>query len=177
VFVVTTLDHLEWPPSPANTAQEARTRCCACTATARRRNRKADEMPLKRSRRVFLTWLVVSMFHLDRSRCIPRSANAQTANGTIVGIVQDSNGSILVSARVTIEPTSRQAATNDQGQFRVSDLPARRLYSHYFLCRVAPSTLSVKVQSGQVATVNQTLEGGVWRRYRDGERGASPGRG
>jgi hypothetical protein len=38
--------------------------------------------------------------------------------------VQDAGGSILKSARVTIEPTGRQAATNDQGQYRIWDIPA-----------------------------------------------------
>jgi TonB-dependent receptor len=88
----------------------------------------------------------------------PQSANSQTQNGTIVGTVQDAGGSILVSARITIEPTGRQTATNDQGQFRVSDLPAGDYTVTVSYVGFAPSTLSVKVQSGQVATVNQTLK-------------------
>jgi TonB-dependent receptor len=113
-------------------------------------------MPLK-SRRVFLTWLLVSCFTLLLA-VYPQSANSQTQNGTIVGTVQDAGGSILVSARITIEPTGRQTATNDQGQFRVSDLPAGDYTVTVSYVGFAPSTLSVKVQSGQVATVNQTLK-------------------
>ena len=114
-------------------------------------------MPLKSNRRVFLTWLLVSCL-TSLVAVHPRSANAQMQNGTIVGTVQDAGGSILVSARITIAPTGRQAATNDQGQFRVSDLPAGDYTVTVSYVGFAPSTLSVKVQSGQVATVNQTLK-------------------
>src|ERR1700761_2899850 len=114
-------------------------------------------MFLKTSRRIFLAWLILSCFIL-LVLTHPRSANAQTQNGTIVGTVQDAGGSILVSARITIEPTGRQAATNDQGQFRVSDLPAGDYIVTVSYVGFAPSILSVKVQSGQVATVNQTLK-------------------
>jgi TonB-dependent receptor len=114
-------------------------------------------MFLKTSRRIFLAWLILSCFIL-LVVTHPRSANAQTQNGTIVGTVQDAGGSILVSARITIEPTGRQAATNDQGQFRVSDLPAGDYIVTVSYVGFAPSTLPVKVQSGQVATVNQTLK-------------------
>src|ERR1700692_3534542 len=49
---------------------------------------------------------------------------AQSGSGAITGTVQDANGSILVSAKVTVEPSGRQAASNDQGQFRITNLPA-----------------------------------------------------
>ena len=114
-------------------------------------------MFLKTSRHAFLTWLILSCFIL-LVVMHPRSANSQTQNGTIVGTVQDAGGSILVSARITIEPTGRQTATNDQGQFRVSDLPAGDYTVTVSYVGFAPSTLSVKVQTGQVATVNQTLK-------------------
>src|SRR5258707_15227219 len=81
--------------------------------------------------------------------------NAQTQTGSIVGTVQDVAGSILVSAKITIEPTGRQTATNDQGQFRISNLPAGDYTVNVSYVGFAPSTVSVKLQSGQVATVNQ----------------------
>jgi TonB-dependent receptor len=86
--------------------------------------------------------------------------NAQTQTGSIVGTVQDVAGSILVSAKITIEPTGRQTATNDQGQFRISNLPAGDYTVNVSYVGFAPSTVSVKLQSGQVATVNQTLQVG-----------------
>ena len=61
-------------------------------------------------------FFILLLFH-------PPLANAQAQTGTIAGTVQDAGGSILVSAKITIEPIGRQAATNDQGQFRIADLP------------------------------------------------------
>jgi TonB-dependent receptor len=86
--------------------------------------------------------------------------NAQTQTGSIVGTVQDVAGSILVSAKITIEPTGRQTATNDQGQFRIANLPAGDYTLNVSYVGFAPATISVKLQSGQVATVNQTLKVG-----------------
>jgi TonB-dependent receptor len=86
--------------------------------------------------------------------------NAQTQTGSIVGTVQDVAGSILVSAKITIEPTGRQTATNDQGQFRIANLPAGDYTLNVSYVGFAPATMSVKLQSGQVATVNQTLKVG-----------------
>jgi TonB-dependent receptor len=86
------------------------------------------------------------------------SLKGQTQTGSIVGTVQDSGGSILKSARITIEPTGRQAATNDQGQFRISDLPAGDYTVTISYIGFAPSIVTVTIQNGQVATVNQTLK-------------------
>ncbi len=86
------------------------------------------------------------------------SLKAQTQAGSIVGTVQDVGGSILVSAKITLEPTGRQTATNDQGQFRIADLPAGDYTVTISYVGFAPSTIPVKVQSGQLATVNPTLQ-------------------
>jgi len=85
-------------------------------------------------------------------------AKAQTQTGSIVGTVQDAGGSVLVSAKITIDPTARQAATNDQGQFRIADLPAGDYTVTVSYVGFSPSTVPVKVLSGQVVTVNQTLK-------------------
>ena len=52
----------------------------------------------------------------------------------------------------------RQVATNDQGQFRITDLPAGDYTLTASYIGFAPSTTNVKLQSGQVATVNATLQ-------------------
>src|SRR5258708_16915741 len=100
-------------------------------------------MPLKRSKRVSLTWLVVSGFILLVA-VPPRSVSAQTQNGTIVGTVQDLGGSVLASAKITIVPAARQAATNDQGQFRIADLPAGDYTVTVSYVGFSPSTMPVK---------------------------------
>ena len=49
---------------------------------------------------------------------------AQVGTGTITGTIQDSAGSVFVSAKVALEPSERQVATDDQGEFRIANLPA-----------------------------------------------------
>jgi len=49
---------------------------------------------------------------------------AQTGNGAIAGTAQDSAGSALIGARVVVQPTGRETASDNQGNFRISDLPA-----------------------------------------------------
>jgi TonB-dependent receptor len=88
----------------------------------------------------------------------PQPLKAQTQTGSVVGTVQDVGGSILVSAKITVQPTGRQAATNDQGQFRIADLPPGDYTVAISYVGFAPSTVTVKVLSGQVATVNPTLQ-------------------
>ncbi len=85
-------------------------------------------------------------------------SNAQTQTASIVGTVQDVSGSVLVSAKVTVDPTGRQAATNDQGEFRISNLPAGDYTVTVSYVGFASSSTPVKLQSGQVTTVNQTLK-------------------
>ncbi|HTF64001.1 MAG TPA: TonB-dependent receptor plug domain-containing protein [Edaphobacter sp.] len=88
----------------------------------------------------------------------PQLLKAQTQTGSIVGTVQDVGGSILVSAKITIEPTGRQAATNDQGEFRIADLPAGDYTLTASYIGFAAFKTPVKLQSGQTATVNPTLQ-------------------
>jgi TonB-dependent receptor len=114
-------------------------------------------MFFKIRRPLFLIFPLVSVL-IVLLAASPQSSNAQTQNGSIAGTVQDSGGSILKSARITIEPTGRQAATNDEGQFRISDLPVGDYTVTVSYVGFAPSIVPVKVQSGQVATVNQTLK-------------------
>ena len=113
-------------------------------------------MFLKKCRRLSFFPFLASLFILFLTSSM--FVKAQTPTGSIAGTVQDAVGSILASARITIEPTGRQAATNDQGQFRIADLPAGDYTVTVSYIGFAPSTASVKVQSGQVATLNQTLQ-------------------
>jgi Carboxypeptidase regulatory-like domain len=108
---------------------------------------------LLKIRRPFIVFLFTALIAISQP-----SLKAQTQTGSIVGTVQDVAGSILVSAKITLEPTGRQTATNDQGQFRMGDLPAGDYTVTISYVGFAPSTIPVKVQSGQLATVNPTLQ-------------------
>ncbi|MBV8673183.1 MAG: carboxypeptidase regulatory-like domain-containing protein [Acidobacteriaceae bacterium] len=48
--------------------------------------------------------------------------SAQTAAGAIAGTVQDSAGAVFVSAKVEIDPSGRQMATDGQGTFRFTNV-------------------------------------------------------
>jgi TonB-dependent receptor len=83
---------------------------------------------------------------------------AQTSNGTITGTVQDSSASVLISAKVIVEPSERQAATDSQGQFRISNLPAGEYTLTASYVGFAPYTTTVKVEAGGTANVAVALQ-------------------
>src|SRR5713101_7206593 len=51
-------------------------------------------------------------------------ASAQTGRGTIAGTAKDEANSALSSALIEIQPLGRRAVSDDQGQFRIADVPA-----------------------------------------------------
>ena len=82
---------------------------------------------------------------------------AQTGTGTIAGTVQDPSGSILIGAKVVVQPTGRETATDNQGQFRISNLPPGQytLTATYVGFTAYASTVTVAL--GQTATVAASL--------------------
>lgn len=104
--------------------------------------------------------LCLAVFFTLVTAISPLPLRAQTQTGSIAGTVQDSGGSILVSAKVTIMPTGKQTSTNDQGQFRVTELaPGSYTLTVSYVGFTTFST-SVNVVSSQSATVNPTLNVG-----------------
>lgn len=83
---------------------------------------------------------------------------AQTGNGTITGTVQDPSGSILISARVIVEPSERQAATDNQGQFRISNLPAGKYTLTASYVGFTPYTTTVSVKPDGTTNVSAALK-------------------
>ncbi len=100
---------------------------------------------------------VLSMFFFGAGLL---SLKAQTQTGNITGTVQDAGGSILVSAKVTVDPTKRETATNDQGQFRITDLAPGTYTVTVSYVGFTSSTASAKVTSGQTTTLNPILSVG-----------------
>src|ERR1700733_1033442 len=92
------------------------------------------------------------------SMTIVSTLAAQTGNGTIIGTVQDPSGSILVSAKVIVEPSERQAATDNQGQFRISNLPAGEYTLIASYVGFTPYITTVKVEAGGTANVTAALK-------------------
>src|SRR6202051_4880443 len=86
---------------------------------------------------------------------------AQASNGTITGTVQDSSASVLISAKVIVEPSERQAATDSQGQFRISNLPAGEYTLTASYVGFTPYKTTVKVEAGGTINVSAALQIGA----------------
>src|SRR6202045_4850381 len=95
--------------------------------------------------------LLVSLFCTNAAR-------AQEARGTISGVVKDSNGGVLVGARVEVQPTGKNAVSDDQGQFRIPDVAAGQYTLTVTYVGFAPSSTSVTVAPGQVATTDISMK-------------------
>ena len=85
-------------------------------------------------------------------------APAQTAPGGISGSIQDAAGGALVSAKVLVQPSGRQAATDDQGLFRLPNLPPGQYTLTASYIGFTPFTETVTVVAGQTAKVSATLQ-------------------
>ncbi len=108
--------------------------------------------------RFFVRSLIVFLTLL----CVPLSQrlDAQAGSGAITGTIVDSAGGSLIGAKVVVQPTGREVASDNQGEFRISGLPAGQytLTASYVGFNVY--TAPVTVAAGQTATVNATLQVG-----------------
>src|SRR6267143_34854 len=84
-------------------------------------------------------------------------ALAQERKGTITGNVKDSGNSALQSALVELLPLGRKVITDDQGQFRISDVPAGEYTLSVSYVGLAVSNVPVVVQAGQEISANPVL--------------------
>ncbi len=83
---------------------------------------------------------------------------AQTGTGAISGMVQDSNGSSLVKAKVIVQPKGWEVATDDLGEFRISGLPPGQYTLTASYVGFSPFTTAVTVNPGQTANVTAELK-------------------
>jgi TonB-dependent Receptor Plug Domain/CarboxypepD_reg-like domain len=99
--------------------------------------------------------VVVVIFSL----CSTCAAGAQTAGrGVVAGTVKDSGNSILQSALVEIAPSGRRIATDDQGQFRLSEVPAGDYTLTASYVGFVAFSKAIKVEGGQVTNVDAVLQ-------------------
>src|SRR6266566_1827689 len=88
----------------------------------------------------------------------PRSVQAQ-ANGSIRGkVVSRVDQHAIADARVSVVGADRTAATNQQGEFAIADLPAGTYEVRARLIGYGEGTDTVTVAGGEVATANFSLE-------------------
>jgi len=84
-------------------------------------------------------------------------ALAQERRGTITGTVKDSGNSPLQSALVELLPLGRKVVTDNQGQFRITDVPAGEYTLSVSYVGLAVSNVPVVVQAGQEISANPVL--------------------
>jgi len=87
----------------------------------------------------------------------PRCSWAQ-GKGSITGHTLDPAGAVVRGAQVTLTPGGASTATNDQGQFTLSDLPAGEYTVTISYVGFAPSDAKVTVTAGQVANIEVKLK-------------------
>src|SRR5260370_38498916 len=84
-------------------------------------------------------------------------ASAQTGRGTIAGTAKDEANSALSSALIEIQPLGRRAVSDDQGQFRIADVPAGEYTLTVSYVGFAQFSSTVKVDAAQTPNVNAGL--------------------
>jgi TonB-dependent receptor len=85
-------------------------------------------------------------------------ALAQERKGTITGTVKDSGNSALQGALVELLPLGRKVVTDNQGQFRITDVPTGEYTLSVSYVGLAVSNVPVAVQAGQEASANPVLQ-------------------
>ncbi len=83
---------------------------------------------------------------------------AQERKGTVAGTVKDEAKGALPSALVELQPPGRKVASDDQGQFRMSDVPAGEYTLTVSYVGFTSFTTTVKVDAGQTVNVDAVLK-------------------
>jgi TonB-dependent receptor len=85
-------------------------------------------------------------------------AVAQERKGSVTGTVKDEAGGALTSALVELQPLGRKVASDGQGQFRMTDVPAGEYTLTVSYVGFSSFTSTVKVDAGQGVNVDATLK-------------------
>jgi TonB-dependent receptor len=82
---------------------------------------------------------------------------AQDAKGSIAGTVKDSTGGALKGALVDVQPSGAKAVTDEQGLFRITDVPVAQYTVTISYVGLANFTKTVDVLAGQPASTDAVL--------------------
>jgi TonB-dependent receptor len=107
--------------------------------------------------RSFFKWPVIA-FLLIALCSLSQQAAAQQGKGVIAGTVKDSAGNVLVGAVVDVSSSNQRAVTDDQGNFRIPDVPVGEATVTVSYVGFANFTGTATVSAGQTATVNAALD-------------------
>src|SRR5260370_26820195 len=98
------------------------------------------------------------LFVLACSLSLIPVAQSQTGRGSIAGTVKDSGNSALQGALVELLPLGRKVATDDHGQFRITDVPAGEYTLSVSYVGLAVANVPVTVQAGPEAAPKPVLQ-------------------
>jgi len=84
-------------------------------------------------------------------------AIAQEGKGSITGTVKDSSGGALKGALVELQPTGLKAVSDEQGQFRITDVASGEYTLTVSYVGLANFTSTVKINGGQAASADAVL--------------------
>jgi TonB-dependent receptor len=85
-------------------------------------------------------------------------AKAQERKGTVAGTVRDTATGVLPSAAVELQPLGRKVASDDQGQFRITDVPPGEYTLTVSYVGFNPLGTTVKVEAGQTVNVDAIMK-------------------
>jgi hypothetical protein len=102
----------------------------------------------------FCSFLLVLVFSL----WLGLPVHAQSGKGAVTGTVTDSGGSVLSGALVELLPPGIKAVSDDQGKFRIADVPAGEYTLSVSYVGLAVSNLPVVVSAGQEVPANAVLQ-------------------
>jgi TonB-dependent receptor len=83
---------------------------------------------------------------------------AQSGKGSITGTVKDSGSSVLSGALVELLPLGIKVVSDDQGKFRIPDVPAGEYTLSVSYVGLSVSNVPVLVTAGQEVTANAVLQ-------------------
>ncbi len=104
-------------------------------------------------------WLALpSLVCLFLTLCAASPLSAQTAKGILVGSVTDATGAAVPNAQIKLDPLGITAASDDQGAYRMTDIPAGKYNLTVSYIGFAPQTTAVEVTAGQTVTLPLALK-------------------
>jgi TonB-dependent receptor len=102
-------------------------------------------------------WFVIAVLAITVG-WLPQLGYAQAGKGVIAGTVKDSAGNVLIGAVIEVAPSGQRAVSDDQGNFRISDMPAGEYTLTVSYVGFANFTATAKVDAGQSATITAVLQ-------------------
>src|SRR3984893_16906462 len=111
---------------------------------------------VRRVLRRFLYLIFVASI-LGYGVCVAPAAG-QSGKGVITGTAKDSAGAALPSALIELQPLGRKVVADDQGQFRITEVPAGEYTLTASYVGLNALSTTVKVEGGQTVNVDPVLQ-------------------